>query len=184
MKTCSNCGSEIGPSDVFCTNCGTGQALLGSQVSPEHGSRSAAAGGSRDPTTAAVGTTLEVATERVGANDASRQSAGAGRASAPEEPPGLAHGAQRPNFAGTPSGLLAPGTASTRAGETIEQKYLRQTRTATVFIAIIVAIVTVIALVGVIWTVTNISNLNSQLNGNGGTNSSNCESQGGTNPNC
>jgi len=103
-------------------------------------------------------------------------------ASAPEKAPGQAHWPQQPNLAGIPSGLPAPTAASTRAGETLEQKYLRQTRTATVFIAVIVAIVTVIALVGVIWTVSNISNLNSQINGV--TNNSNCESQGGTNSSC
>ena len=185
MRTCSNCGSEIELSDVFCTNCGTEQAPLGNQVSREHSSRSAAADRFGDTTTAAVGTTLEVATERAGAYDATGQSVrGVGTAPAPEEPPGQAHGAQQLNFAGTPSGLPPSGTASTRAGETLEQKYLRQTRTATVFIAIIVGIVTVIALVGVIWTVTNVSNLNSQLNGNNGVTNSNCQSQGGTDPNC
>ena len=39
-----------------------------------------------------------------------------------------------------------------------------------------------IALVGVIWTATNIARLNSQLNGVNGL--SNCQSQGGTNPDC
>lgn len=184
MGSCSNCGSEIGPSDVFCTQCGAGQAPSGNRGSPEGGSRSAAADGFADPT--AVGTTLEVATERAGSYDSPRQSAsGAATASAPEDSAGQAHGAQRPSFAGAPGGQPAPGTASTRASETTEQKYLRQIRNATVFIAIIVGIVTVIALVGVIWTATTIGKMNSQLNGiNGGSNSSNCESQGGTNPNC
>ena len=62
---------------------------------------------------------------------------------------------------------------------------LRQTSSAAVFIAVIVGIVTVIALVGAIWTATAISKLNSQINGgNVLFNNSNCESQGGTNPNC
>jgi hypothetical protein len=183
MRTCSNCGSEIVPGDVFCTRCGTGQAPLENQVSPERGARSAAADGFGDPATAAVGTTLEVATERPGEYDALRQSApGAGTAAGPEEPAGQAHEALRPNLAGTPSGPLTPGTTSTRAGETIEQKYLRHTRNATVFIAVIVGIATAIALIGVIYTATTLSKLNSQLNGV--SNISNCQSQGGTDPNC
>jgi cobalamin biosynthesis Mg chelatase CobN len=179
MRTCSNCGSEFGVSDVFCTNCGARQTPMESKGRLEHSSRSAAAGTFSDPATA----TVEVATERAGVHDAQRYSApGVGTASASEKPAGEAHWPQQPNLAGIPSGLPAPSTASTRAGETLEQKYLRQTRTATVFIAVIVGIVTVIALVGVIWTVTNVSNLNSQINGVN--NNSNCESQGGTNPAC
>lgn len=178
MRTCSNCGSEFGVSDVFCTTCGTRQAPFGSQGSLEHGSRSAAASTFGDSATA----TVEVATARAGVHDAQKPSDRAGMASAPEKAPGQAHWPQQPNLAGIPSGLPAPSAASTRAGETLEQKYLRQTRTATVFIAVIVAIVTVIALVGVIWTVSNISNLNSQINGVN--NNSNCESLGGTNSSC
>ena len=59
---------------------------------------------------------------------------------------------------------------------------MRQTRNATVFIAVIVGIVTIIALVGIIWTATSISRLNSQLSGSNVSNST-CESQGGSNPN-
>jgi hypothetical protein len=48
-----------------------------------------------------------------------------------------------------------------------------------------VGIATVIVLVGVIWSATTISKLNSQLNGSNDLfNNSNCESQGGTNPDC
>jgi predicted nucleic acid-binding Zn ribbon protein len=76
-------------------------------------------------------------------------------------------------------------TASTRSGETVEQRYARQTRNATVFIAIIVAIFTVLTVAGVIWTATNISRINSQLNGDNNLfSNTNCESQGGSNPNC
>jgi cobalamin biosynthesis Mg chelatase CobN len=183
MRICSNCGSEIGPNDDFCTSCGTKYAPLEHQVGLEQGSRSDTADEAGKPTTVAVGTTLEVATERAGAYDSPRQAARENSpASGPEEPAGHTHGAQKPSFASTPSGMPALGTASTRGDETIEQKYLRQTRTATVFIAIIVGIVTVIALIGVIWTATTISKLNSQLNGV--SNTSDCESQGGTNPNC
>jgi hypothetical protein len=147
MRTCSNCGSGLGSSDVFCTNCGTGQ----DQASPEHGSLAAAAGGFGDPATTAVETRLEVVTEPAAEYAAPRQSDdGAGTASASQQPPGQGRGSQQPNFAGTSSGLFAPAprTTSIRADETVEQKYMRQTRNATVFIAVIVGIVTIIALVG------------------------------------
>src|SRR5579872_1501161 len=129
MRTCSNCGSGLGSSDVFCTNCGTGQDL----ANPEHGIPAAAVGGFGDPATTAVGTTLEVVTER-----------GADMASVSQQPPpGQDSGGQQLNSAGTPSGVFAPAprTATIRADETIEQKYMRQTRNATVFIAVIVGIV-------------------------------------------
>jgi hypothetical protein len=76
-------------------------------------------------------------------------------------------------------------TASSRSGETVEQRYARQTRNATVFIAVIVGIFTVLTVAGVIWTATNISRVDSQLNGDNNLfSNSNCESQGGSNPNC
>jgi hypothetical protein len=71
-----------------------------------------------------------------------------------------------------------------RAGETIEQKYMRQTRSATVFIAVIVGIFSALALIGVIWTAPNVARLDSQLTGIPSVNNSNCLSQGGTNPDC
>lgn len=81
--------------------------------------------------------------------------------------------------------LPAPMNASTPAGETLERRYLRQTRNATVFIAVIVGIVTVIALIGIIWTATTLSKLNSELNGgNNLFSTSNCQSQGGSDPSC
>jgi cobalamin biosynthesis Mg chelatase CobN len=155
MRACPNCRSEFGVSDVFCTNCGTRQDPLANQGSPE----------------------------RAGVRDAQRQPArGVVTAPAAEKPPGQPHWTQEPNFASMPSGVPAPSTAPIRAAETLEQKYLRHTRNATVFIAIIVGIVTVLTLVGVIWTATNISKLNSEINGVN--NISNCESLGGTNSSC
>lgn len=174
MRICSNCRSEIGPGDVFCTGCGARKGPLEDEISLGHGPGYAAADGFRDSATAAVGTAFGATTERAGVYDAPGPSA---RAAGTASGPGV-HAAQQPNS----SGLLAPGTPSTRAHETVEQRYLRQTRNATVFIAVIVGIVTVIALVGVIWTATNIARLNSQLNGVNGL--SNCQSQGGTNPDC
>jgi cobalamin biosynthesis Mg chelatase CobN len=171
MRTCSNCGSEIGFDDVFCSNCGTEHAPLENRVSPEHGSRPAAADGFTESATAAVGPRPEAATHHVEAYDAQPKSARdvAGTASVPREQ-------------AKPPTLIS---ASTPAGETLEHRYQRQTRNATVFIAVIVGIATVIVLVGVIWSATTISKLNSQLNGSNDLfNNSNCESQGGTNPDC
>ena len=74
--------------------------------------------------------------------------------------------------------------AEFRAGETLEQKYMRQTRSATVFIAVVVGIFTALALIGVIWTATNVARLDSQLTGIPSVNTNNCLSQGGTNPDC
>ena len=62
---------------------------------------------------------------------------------------------------------------------------LFRSRNATVFIAVIVGIFTVLTVAGVIWTATNISRVDSQLNGDNNLfSNSNCESQGGSNPNC
>jgi hypothetical protein len=59
----------------------------------------------------------------------------------------------------------------------------RQTRAAVTFIAWVVAIVCAISLILGIVAAAQLSKLNSQLNGSGST-SSNCMSQGGTNPSC
>jgi cobalamin biosynthesis Mg chelatase CobN len=165
MRICSNCRSEIAPDDVFCTGCGARNPPSEDQVSLERAAGYAAADGFSAPATATVGTAFQATTERASAYDA----------------PG-AQAARRPNSAAAPSGVLAPGVAPTRAHETLEQRYMRQTRNATVFIAVIVGIVTVIALVGVIWTSTTIARINSELNGVNGL--SNCQSEGGTNPDC
>ncbi len=71
----------------------------------------------------------------------------------------------------------APGPA-----ETLEQKYMRQTRTAVVFIAVIVGVMCVLILVGAI----AVEKVNTQLSNLSGTStsSSNCLSQGGTELGC
>jgi cobalamin biosynthesis Mg chelatase CobN len=158
MRTCSTCGSKVELNDAFCPNCGTGVAPARNQVSPEPGASSANAGGFAQPATVTAGAGFEAATQ-----------------SSVMAPPRPAQPPRPP----------APPAASARAGETTEQRYLRQTRNATVFIAVIVGIVTVLVLIGVIWTATNIARLNSDLNnGTNLFNNSNCESQGGSNPNC
>ncbi|MGH3218964.1 MAG: hypothetical protein ACRDPY_09700 [Streptosporangiaceae bacterium] len=61
-------------------------------------------------------------------------------------------------------------------------EYARQTRSATVFIAWIIGIGVAIALVLGIIVGVQTAKVANELNGGGGT--SNCLSQGGTNPNC
>ena len=80
---------------------------------------------------------------------------------------------------------IAAAPAVRRSNEPTEMRYARQTRNATVFIAVCVAVFTVLALVGVIIAGVQISKVNSQLSQlNGGVTSSNCVSQGGTDPSC
>lgn len=168
MRTCANCATAIELDDVFCTNCGAGQAPQENRASPGFGSPPAATDGYGVLATPAAGTT-----QRTGIFGAPLElSPAAGTATALRERPQLP----------TPVNAVS---ASPRAGETLDQRYLRQTRNATVFIAVIVGIVTAIALIGVIWTAATISKLDSQLNGvNNVFSNSNCQSQGGTNPNC
>jgi hypothetical protein len=77
----------------------------------------------------------------------------------------------------------APGTSRAAAAESPELSYLRQTRNATVFIAVVVGIVCVLTLVGAIVVGVQLSNLNANLRGGGGAASS-CASLGGTDPSC
>jgi hypothetical protein len=65
------------------------------------------------------------------------------------------------------------------------ERYARETRGAVVFIAWCVGIVVIISLVGAIIAGIDLAKVNSDLNNGGGsTTSSNCVSQGGTNPGC
>lgn len=168
MRTCSNCGTEIGLDDVFCTNCGTGQAPPENRASPGFGSRPAVDDGYAGQAIAAAGIT-----QRVAALNGPREPGQAvGTATALKERPQLP----------TPVNAV---NASPRVGETLDQRYLRQTRNASVFIAVIVGIFTAITLIGVIWTAATISKLDSQLNGVSNVfGNTNCQSQGGTNPSC
>ncbi len=87
----------------------------------------------------------------------------------------------------SPEPVAAAVAAPVHAGETKEAAYARQTRNATTFIAVCVGIFTALALIGLIVIgaqAASIKNQLEQINNNGGTSTSNCESQGGTNPNC
>lgn len=156
MRTCFNCGSAVALDDVFCPNCGAEQTPAANRMSPERGLAE------------------------------TRREAAAPRPAAAEGPTGPVSAVMAPPRPYPPaSAVPAAPAASARSGETIEQRYARQTRNATVFIAVIVGIFTVLTVVGVIWTATNISRINSQLNGNNNLfGNTNCQSQGGSNPNC
>src|SRR5215469_9083866 len=91
MRTCSNCGSGLTSSDVFCTDCGTGQ----DQANLEHASPAGAAGGFGDQATTAVETRLEVVTESAPEYAVPTQSdREEGTASAAEQPPAQDPGSQ------------------------------------------------------------------------------------------
>jgi len=74
--------------------------------------------------------------------------------------------------------------AQPRPAEPPELKYMRETRNAVNFIAIIVGIVATLALIGTIIAGVQLARLNHDLNSIGGGGTSNCLSQGGTNPSC
>lgn len=69
-------------------------------------------------------------------------------------------------------------------GETPEQRYARQTRTAVVFIAWVVGVVVVLTLIFGIIAGVQLGKIQNELNNSGSATNSNCLSQGGTNPNC
>jgi hypothetical protein len=156
MSGCVNCGFEIAPGDAFCAGCGSAQPAPVTQAAPAWAARAAGAAGRT--------------TTGQGANGA--VAAGPGY-----QPPGGDGGGPEPRFARSSPPVLARSD--------LELKYMRQTRTACVFIAVIVGIFTALLVVGTIWGVVRYNNLQNQLN-NGLNNlgNSNCSSQGGTNPNC
>jgi hypothetical protein len=101
------------------------------------------------------------------------------------EPVGIAEG-QPPSPPAGAGPAYAPA-GPPRPPETAEVTYARQTRNATVFVAVCVGVFTVLALIGLIIVgaqAASIKNQLEQINNNGGTATSNCESQGGTNPSC
>lgn len=72
-----------------------------------------------------------------------------------------------------------------KAAEPPELTYMRQTRNAVVFVAVIVGIVCALSLIGAIVVGSQLSKMNSQLSQlGGGSTSSNCYSQGGTDLSC
>jgi hypothetical protein len=98
-------------------------------------------------------------------------------ASAPAQPGQPAPAAQPP-VVPPQQQQKAPGQ---RLDETRAEMYARQTRNAVFAIAWIVGIVAALTLIGAIIEANAVNKLDNQLNGGG---SSNCLSQGGTNPNC
>jgi hypothetical protein len=185
MRTCVYCGRPLGPDDAFCTGCGAGQSTPADQTLPASGYRPANAG-PEGPPTAPVAAGL-AAGSTVARGAPVLPGGGAGTAGPANGPAGQAsQTGQAPQPSATTRVGAPPAAApAAQAAETVEQKYLRQNRNATVFIAIIVGIFTAISLIGVIWTATTIAHLDSELNGTfSGVTNSNCLSQGGSNPNC
>lgn len=104
-----------------------------------------------------------------------------------KEPAGIAED-QQPALPEGASSVYAPARPSgpPRPPEPPEATYARQTRNATVFVAVCVGIFTVLTLIGVIILGAQAASIKNQLVqiNNGGSSTSNCESQGGTNPDC
>jgi hypothetical protein len=186
MRSCTHCGYRLGLEDVFCANCGTGQPPRNAQVPPGPDTEVAEYVAAPPVTVASGLGSAGLGSAGLGGSAGNAQTQGSGQAAGagPTDGQPGQNGAQEAYFASTRGALPASSAAPARAGETIEQKYMRHTRNATVFIAIIVGIFTTLVIIGTIWTATAVSRLNSDLNGvNLGSNSS-CLSQGGTNPDC
>jgi hypothetical protein len=77
-----------------------------------------------------------------------------------------------------------PLPAQGRAGEPIELRYARQTRNAVVTLAVIAVLGIVGSLIAGIVVAVSVVHLNNAVNNGGGSSSSNCMSQGGTDPSC
>lgn len=92
-------------------------------------------------------------------------------------------GRSEPTRSGFPK--AGPAAMAAKASEPPELTYMRQTRNAVVFIAVIVGIVCALSLIGAIVVGSQLSKMNSQLSQlGGGSTSSNCYSQGGTDLSC
>jgi len=77
-----------------------------------------------------------------------------------------------------------PTTTSVLRRETDEHKYARQSRNANVFVAWVVGVFVLLSLIGSIYVGVMIGNAVNSFNNLGGTTSSNCYSQGGTDVTC
>ena len=108
--------------------------------------------------------------------------------SAAADRPDTGNPEQEAYFRSTRRAFPAAGAAGVAAGQpgTLELTYMRQTRNATVFIAVVVGVVCVLSLAGLIIAAVQLNSVRSQLNNLNGTttNSSSCASQGGTDPSC
>jgi hypothetical protein len=159
MSDCTDCGYAMAAGDAFCAGCGHAQPAAAPITVPAWAR----------PEPATVGATTGTSP---GQNTGGAPATGSGYHPAPA---GGAPGA-------APAALSMPR----RADEGVQLKYMRQTRTACVFIAVMVAIYSALLLIGVIYTLVEVNSVENSLNngfGNLGT-SSNCQSQGGTNPDC
>lgn len=177
MRSCTNCGYQMAPDDTFCAGCGSAQptpmaaATVPAWARPEAAAASATAEpGTSQRTDGAAASAPTVTVPPVNTTGGSQTWANAAQESYFDGPRG-----------GGPAGARVPP----QAREPIELRYMRQTRTACVFIAVMVAIYSALLAIGIIVTIVKVNSLDNALN-NGVSNlgNSNCLSQGGSNPNC
>ena len=71
-----------------------------------------------------------------------------------------------------------------RPPEPVELRYLRETRNAVVFIAVLAGVICLASLIIGIVAAVQLSKVSSELGRSGGSSSSNCLSQGGSDPSC
>jgi hypothetical protein len=81
-------------------------------------------------------------------------------------------------------GALPPVAVPARPPEPVELRYLRETRNAVVFIAVLAGVICLASLIIGIVAAVQLSKVSSELGGSGGSSSSNCLSQGGSDPSC
>jgi hypothetical protein len=175
MSNCTNCGYAMVADDVFCASCGHAQPPAAPATVPAW-ARSA-------PVTA--GGNGETALGRP--PDAARSAGPTYQEPRPAStpPPSAPQPTVFQIAADTVGVPPAGGSDAARASESIEHRYMRQTRTACVFIAVMVGIWSALLTIGIIYTIVTANNVNNALN-NGISNlgNSSCLSQGGTDPSC
>ena len=66
----------------------------------------------------------------------------------------------------------------------MELRYLRETRNAVVFIAVLAGVICLVGLIIGIVVAVQLSKISLELGGSGSSSSSNCLSQGGSDPSC
>ena len=181
MSNCTNCGYAMAADDAFCASCGHAQPPAAPATVPAWARSEPVAAGGNGGT--APGRAADSAY-------------GAGSAAQNPRPPSAPPSSAPPPTAPPPSVFqiasdtvgpspTAGAAAARREDESIEHRYMRQTRTACVFIAVMVAIYSALLLIGVIYTIVKVNEVNNALNnGIGNLGKSSCLSQGGTDPNC
>jgi hypothetical protein len=172
VNACTNCGFGITSDDAFCASCGSAQAATTAQGNADWSS-SGNAGPSAVPawarSTAVTYTALGQPAE--------------GASSVRE--PASSFDTAGEAYSASPA-VMSPARPATSAGtrETTELRYMRQTRNACVFIAVIVGIFTTLVVIGAIWGAVTLNNLHNEVNNLNNLGTSNCQSQGGTDPSC